>query len=1575
MTKKLLAGVAAIVVSFGLFAQPAQASEESQEASVMLRSEHVSQEVVFGVFDGVSLDETVAGNLTSEISEIADDTYLVRVPWWVGTKSALTQLLSDPLVRYAEPNYKIQPMSVPTDELLPVQWGLLAADYGADALGAWSLEVTGREDIFVAVLDSGIQVDHPDLVGNIWVNPGEVAGNNVDDDGNGLIDDVHGYDFANDTGNVFADAATDRHGTHVAGIIGATANDGGVVGVAQNVKMISVKFINGDDGGSVADAVRGLEYVRSLKLDLGLNIVATNNSWGGSGVEEPLPGSISLQDAIIRQGDADILFFAAAGNDDFNNDDPLTPSYPSNYDCSTAERSWDCVVAVASIDFDGELSNFSNYGPTTVDFAAPGGYFPDPEDGIGWQTIMSTVPVDAWSYEAGTSMATPFVTGAAVLCAAANPNLNGRHIRDRLIRNLQPINPIHNGLMANDGTLDIRATVEDCLATPDWVEDSSLAGVLTDSETDLPIAGAEVELEFNISDPTDQRVSLTQITGADGSYLFEDLPPAGNFSISSIGTATSEPGDYYFRSRALAINENFEDRVFDLYLDPIPTGTSTISGRVINDRDEPIQYMNVGAQLVATVAGVPVLEGLFASTISGPDGTFTIESLPAGSYRLDAHEDGYDMPRLSYLAPIFESSYVVVSDSSSNLTIPDVVSPLRPTGTSTVRVQVWDSTTDLPAPGIRVCAVGPSDSGFGACATSDEVGLAEISGLIGSNYRLQVDRTSNYSAPDPTDFTIADGATLQLNRVEIRSLDPAVQDSSLTVLVRDSETLLPLDGGTAYLSPVNSFASIPSATIGANGEAVFEDIPSGIYTLTADYYPVGLSLLPSDQLRNVAVLPGENRASISLDVISFGGTQTGRILDSYDQPVEGAVIAANYTIYYGCCQGDGVGGHAISDSNGFYTLRNLPLGKPLEIEIYPPDQERNLNTLAGESDETLLIASSPTIQKNYVLQDQGEISGRVVFGGVGYNGANVVAIDSVTGEEVASAGTNGGNFIIRGIKPGDYRIAIRASVEERLEPIAAGFIDRTSSSTARIVYDVADSDVFTVVGSNILTLPAVEVFDGSRLLSSVNFEAGEIALQQSSRSALVQLYKEDAEGEFVAFDALGLIRAYGYRIPGLEINGLPAGNYKLQYLNEGNFGEEIVPTFHDGSSDLATASSFTIGQGEILEIQSASLRLLAPTTGNQFTFSSIASVERAAKRDKISVDQSGTSATVFVGSDFAGKYVQASFEPAISSSSFQAQSTASWALVNSAGFANLTLSQGSTLAISDSQSRLVGWTEYALPSPPVTDTPSGSGGGGGGGGGFFAPAEPVFATPGLSLLEEKAVIPAGSTLEVPGGLRDIFVSGEDWVFRLTPAGQLDQAGYSQLPAGSESKLNLSGLVPGTDVVATLSPASLQIASQGSVFDAMFAMQSVTTLGTFTASATGELDADVVVPRDLVTGDYTLSISALSPTGAIEFQLPTKVLTAVDLSFGVWTKKFGLDQGKMYAKNPIGQGKVQFFVNGKEIAWVRADDDTDRKLRKITEGPMAGVSYLVRTVDFVKGKNALEIYLDGKRVWRAAYTWR
>jgi subtilisin family serine protease len=274
---------------------------------------------------------------------------------------------------------------------------------------------------------------HPDLAANAGVNPGEVASNGVDDDGNGLVDDVRGWDFDGNNSSVF-DGAGDDHGTHVAGTIGGVGGNGaGVAGVVWNVKLLSAKFL-GNRGGTTANAIKAVDYFTDLKTSQGLNIVATNNSWGGGGFSQ------ALKDAIDRANAAGILFIAAAGNSGTNND--ATASYPSGYTSAN-------IIAVASITSTGGLSSFSQYGATTVDIGAPG------------SAIWSTVPrsskgqvIASYASYNGTSMATPHVSGAAALYASTHPGASAADIKAAIMSSATPT-PSLNGKVVSNGRLNV----------------------------------------------------------------------------------------------------------------------------------------------------------------------------------------------------------------------------------------------------------------------------------------------------------------------------------------------------------------------------------------------------------------------------------------------------------------------------------------------------------------------------------------------------------------------------------------------------------------------------------------------------------------------------------------------------------------------------------------------------------------------------------------------------------------------------------------------------------------------------------------------------------------------------------------------------------------------------------------------------------------------------------------------------------------------------------------------------------------------------------------------------------------
>lgn len=328
--------------------------------------------------------------------------------------TALARLRAQPGIAYAEPNYLLRlcvepaPERLPNDFSLPRQWSLentgqLDGRAGADihVLGAWRL-TTGSRDICVAVIDSGVDYFHPDLEANIWVNPGEIPGNGVDDDGNGYIDDVHGFDFVSGDGDPMDDQG---HGTHVAGVIGAvTDNDLGVAGICWEGSIMALKAFDQNGEAPVSDVVQAIEYA----VANGARLI--NASWGTPEL------SLALQEAIRAATEAGVLMISAAGNG--RTDEPFYPSALPE------------VISVAATDPKDARARFSNYG-TQVDLAAPG------------HLIYSTLPNARYDFLSGTSMAAPHVTGVAALVLSRHPDLNPAQLSDILRNAVDPIRTDH----------------------------------------------------------------------------------------------------------------------------------------------------------------------------------------------------------------------------------------------------------------------------------------------------------------------------------------------------------------------------------------------------------------------------------------------------------------------------------------------------------------------------------------------------------------------------------------------------------------------------------------------------------------------------------------------------------------------------------------------------------------------------------------------------------------------------------------------------------------------------------------------------------------------------------------------------------------------------------------------------------------------------------------------------------------------------------------------------------------------------------------------------------------------------
>jgi hypothetical protein len=322
---------------------------------------------------------------------------------------------------------------VPNDIRINDQWGLQSIS----AYQAWQYG-TGSKNVVVAVIDSGIDLTNQDLKNNLWVNPGEIEGDGIDNENNGYVDDVNGWNFANNNNDV-----QDRygHGTHVAGIIGAEGgNNLGVAGINWNVSLMALKFMNDKGVGDTGGAIRAMDYISMMKNAYGVNVVVANASWGGgTGFSNMLYG------AIGRLNDAGVVLTVAAGNNGSDND--ITLRYPSCFDN-------DNIISVGALGYDGiKLASFSNYGATNVDIAAPG------------SMILSTIPYNNYGYMAGTSMAAPQVAGAVALLNSVKSGLSISEVKAAIFGSVDKL-PELFGKVSSGGKLNMGAAMANVLGVP-----------------------------------------------------------------------------------------------------------------------------------------------------------------------------------------------------------------------------------------------------------------------------------------------------------------------------------------------------------------------------------------------------------------------------------------------------------------------------------------------------------------------------------------------------------------------------------------------------------------------------------------------------------------------------------------------------------------------------------------------------------------------------------------------------------------------------------------------------------------------------------------------------------------------------------------------------------------------------------------------------------------------------------------------------------------------------------------------------------------------------------------------------
>jgi Zn-dependent metalloprotease/subtilisin family serine protease len=421
-----------------------------------------------------------------------------------GVLKAIEILKNEPSIAYVEPDYVVHAYATPNDSYFSQLYAMFnngqtggTVDADIDATDVWERH-TGNRSILIGIIDTGIDYVHPDLAANIWTNPGEIPGNGIDDDNNGFIDDVHGWDFAYDDSN-----PTDGHyhGTHCAGTIAGVGNNGiGVAGVMWTASLVALKFLDDAGSGTTSDAIDAVNYANAMGIKI------TSNSWGGGGFSQ------ALMDAIAAGG----LFVAAAGNNGTDND--ASPQYPASY-------ALDNIISVAATDHNDLLASFSCYGSTSVDLGAPGVNIYSCQPGSSYQTLS------------GTSMATPHVSGSAGLIWTYNPFLTALQVKQLLLDNVDRISSL-NGRCITGGRLNIDRALR--AAGPTWLTASPMAGgkvapgdsaavSVTVTPTGLLGGRYEGEIMIGTDDPTHQLLRVAATADIEGFRSLTISPAAINF--------------------------------------------------------------------------------------------------------------------------------------------------------------------------------------------------------------------------------------------------------------------------------------------------------------------------------------------------------------------------------------------------------------------------------------------------------------------------------------------------------------------------------------------------------------------------------------------------------------------------------------------------------------------------------------------------------------------------------------------------------------------------------------------------------------------------------------------------------------------------------------------------------------------------------------------------------------------------------------------------------------------------------------------------------------------------------------
>ena len=1528
--------------------------------------------------------ESVLTDLGHEVlnvlGEDQDNTFHIRLDPMRSLSIQLSRLNDLDVVRYAQPNYVLTLQTVPDDTDYSQLWGMKSG-YGANAEGAWAQGYTGSNQVYVAVIDSGIDVTHPDIAANMWVNEAELNGTlGVDDDGNGFVDDIHGYDFLNDDGTV-KDAGEHPHGTHVAGTIGAVGNNGtGVSGVNWNVKLISGKFIDEQGSGNTAFAIMALDYITKLRTQMGLDIIATNNSYGGPLYQE------AFNDAIRRSGDAGILFVAAAGND--GADLEGRNDFPAVYNCHTPDRAWDCVVTVASTTQTGQLSSFSNYGATRVDLAAPG------------SGIYSTVSGGGYGFLSGTSMAAPHVAGALALCVAANRGTSAKQARELLLENVQAL-PALTGKVASGGTLDVSSLVGDCAALS-----TSFSSAPSEARASA-IYTDRIRLDWSDSTSGEYEHEIQIATGPAGcTGTFSHYAFIGPGIDSYPVRGLDEAEFHCLRVRALKDGAASAWATSNVAI-TWTTNAPFITGKVtLDDGVTPVADALVRWQPAASSSAASILYGYTAT-----DGSYVMQVSAGTNGKLSVGSDtNWNSLRPTPTIPLglnVGGEITVTQDTLLNLKLPpQYVSKIR----------LIDRVTQQPIAGAKVyteretiyrCNDNTSYKAWSSAANAlcsfYPAGNRFSPPVTDANGEVELALpTANIYSPATHKFSLV--PTPNSPNVVSVSLSPANAGQTISIatseLVTVAGKLLPSGATTGVAGAIVRWQPVAisnnifmqSTTTSSDGsyslqvpkdqdiEFWYSSVDTCEPGCESTRLPLGQSGLGNRTFTTDTAL---NLRGIPTDTVKIRVTEEGT-----NTPIAGATLRAtreaisycdksnSYLPYEGAQNANCsfyIAGNRFNpprtNSNGEITLR-LPTsthfeGTTFSYNVQHPTIQGLIVPLSfapssGNLKTVQFPAGASTITGQVQLSDGTPVK-NVTVGFRIVDQSNLVAPITTTSD-------TSGNYSITVPSGSAGELYAQNSVHHPTFEYALGpFADPGLPVALRA------GGVFTPNGNTTINLKMPEIAKVTLTAVDAYSEAPVSGARLTPQSTTIVYchntgYKafDSATSGVCSFRPLGSSQ----QSPRTDSQGkvdlyLPKGslmNSTYQY---------VLTVTHPMTNSRVTETRIAVPDASALSVQAVIPG--TPSVPEQPTVT--------AGDSKVTLNWSEP----WNGGAFIDYYqTWYSLNP---QGPFQRITTGTCAGDIPADRRSCEVTElvpGVTYYFAIIAHNVVGASglSVAIASVPmgtVVNQPGGSG-----------PVDtrlttlnPVATNP-LNLGRRSAIIDGTGQLTSPirsqdeTGRKLDLTSGDRKVgLRAGNNMQVREDGVVALSPNSELVVSASGFKPGSNVSVLLVPDTYYGVTASNIF--ALANQ-VLVLGAAKVGSNGEVS--VTSQLDVPEGGYQLQIIGTDASGSLlTFALDAQVESIMpvageqeqeqeqDMTMALWTKRIG-NQAKIYAKNIIGAGKIQFKVNGKEIAWVRATAEADPKLREAN-----GSYYLVRTVNLRDGKNALEIYLDGERLRRTAHTVR